>query len=135
MLTPLTMASRRRIGPTTASYQSAFGDTITSLAVLADVDIGRVVHGSFGPQVAPGTLANLAGAWDGGGSALRTGVAPAGTASVRFEATGDPPIAVAPLSVARPSGDHYYATVIPGAPGRAVVALDADGVEIARAGL
>ena len=55
----------------TTRWAAAFksdGDTITSFAVLADVDIGRVVHGSFGPQVAPGTLANLAGAWDGGGT-------------------------------------------------------------------
>jgi hypothetical protein len=120
----------------TTRWAAAFkddGEQITAFSVLADVDIGRVVHGSFAPHVPTGTLAGLAGAWDGGASQLLTGVAPAGTASVRFEGTGDPPIAVAPSSAARPSGDHYYAVVLAAAPVSEVVALDADGREIARA--
>jgi hypothetical protein len=62
-----------------------------------------------------------------------TGVVPPSTASVRFEGTGTPPIAVAPSELGPVVGGHYYAVLLPvGNPIVTTVALDADGNELSR---
>jgi hypothetical protein len=117
----------------TARWAAAFkrdGDTVTAYTALVDVDVGTVVGGSaLRPYDAAAvtTLAQAAQPRVG----LVTGVVPAGTASVRYEGTGTPPIAVQPADVGPDSLSRYFVQLLPAFP-TAIVALDANGVEIAR---
>jgi hypothetical protein len=106
------------------------GDTITAYTARVDVDVGEVAGGSALRPFTADTVTMLARSADPRGG-LVTGVVPAGTASVRLEGTGTPPIAVQPSDVGPGAGTRFFAQELPVFP-TAVVALDANGLEIAR---
>jgi hypothetical protein len=105
---------------------------VTSYTALVDVDAGMIASGGVTVAFEPGRVLTLASS-GAGGMRLFTGVVPPGTASVRIEGTGAPPIAEQPSDTGPPDGGHYYAVLAPvGTTITNVVALDANGIEIAR---
>ncbi len=117
----------------TTRWVAAFkrdGDMITAYTALVDVDAREIAGGSalqpFNAETVT-TLARSAQPHAG----LVTGVVPPGTASVRYEGTGTPPIAAQAAGSGPGSGTRYFAQQLPVFPS-AIVALDANGLELAR---
>jgi hypothetical protein len=104
----------------------------TAYTALADADAGMIAGAGFRRAYEGDRVLTLT-ASQADGVQLVTGVVPAGTASVRFEGTGTPPIAVAPSDQSPGGGRRYYAVLLPVRNVVvATVALDANGIEIAR---
>jgi hypothetical protein len=117
----------------TTRWVAAFkpdGDTVTAYTALVDVDVGEVVGGSALQPFAVDAVTTLARSAQPQ-AGLVTGVVPAGTASVRYEGTGTPPIAAQASDLGPGSDTRYFAQLLPVFP-TAIVALDANGLEIAR---
>jgi len=106
----------------------------TAYTALADVDVGRVLAGSFRRDAEPGALVQLVSSGWGSAQQVVAGVAPDGTAKVRFELPGRAPIEATTSDAGPVTGGRYYAALVATTNAAFVptVALDAAGNELAR---